>query len=83
LHQNYPDPFNPTTTIAYGIPVNCRVTINLYDLLGRKIKTLIDADEQRGYHIVLFDATGLASGTYFYRIEAGRYRQTKKVILLR
>ena len=80
LYQNYPNPFNPSTIIQYQIPKPQHVTIRIYDELGREITTLVDTDQSAGIHTVDFDARGLASGVYFYRIETPTIRDTKKMI---
>ncbi len=83
LNQNYPNPFNPTTTISYQLPVNSKVVLKIYDLLGREVATLVNGDQISGSHQVQFDGSKFASGVYFYRIEAGSFVQTKKLILLK
>jgi hypothetical protein len=83
LLQNYPNPFNASTTIEYGLPEAGRVRIDVYDLLGRKIETLFDEERQAGQHQVVWDALDHSSGIYFYRIEAGDYTETRKMILLK
>ncbi len=83
LHQNYPNPFNPSTIISFHLPVNGDVTLKIYDILGREVATLVNEFKEAGRHDVTFDASGLASGIYFYRIQAGSFNQTKKMILLR
>jgi hypothetical protein len=83
LLQNYPNPFNPTTTIKYDLPSASRVELRLYDLLGREVTTLVNEVQTAGYHSVRFDASGLASGVYFYRMKAGEFTQTKRMLLLR
>jgi glycosidase len=83
LFQNYPNPFNPTTTIRYGIIKPDLVRIKIYDILGREVKTLVNELKQAGSYEVQFDASGLASGIYLYRIESGSFIQTKKMILLK
>jgi hypothetical protein len=70
LEQNYPNPFNPATTIRYQLPVESRVMIRVFDLLGREVHTLVEATQAAGYYQVSFNATALASGVYFYRMEA-------------
>ena len=83
LCQNYPNPFNPSTTISYRLSAVSRVDITVYDLLGRKVKTLVDARQTPGEHSVTFDSRGLASGVYFYRLSAGSYVTVKKMLLLK
>ncbi len=83
LSQNYPNPFNPTTTIEYSIPQAGLVTIKIFDILGREITTLVNEEKQRGNHELKFNASNLASGIYFYRLQAGNFIDTKKMILLR
>ena len=70
LDQNYPNPFNPTTTIQFTLPEASRVTLKLFDILGRELVTLVDKEMEKGVHKVLFDAKDFASGVYFYRIQA-------------
>jgi len=83
LYQNYPNPFNPTTTIRYGLPQSSLVTIKVYDILGREVKTLIHAQQAAGLYNMKFDASNFASGIYFYVLRAGDYVMTKKMILLK
>ncbi|MCG6914598.1 T9SS type A sorting domain-containing protein, partial [bacterium BMS3Abin03] len=83
LSQNYPNPFNPTTTIKFGIPKAGDVSLAVYDILGRKVAELINGNLTAGYHTVNFNATNLASGVYFYRIEAGDFVSVKKLMLLK
>ncbi|VAX22032.1 hypothetical protein MNBD_IGNAVI01-873 [hydrothermal vent metagenome] len=86
VQQNYPNPFNPTTYITYALPVgkdNYHVVIKVYDILGRLVKILVDADQQPGNYKIQFDATELKSGIYFYAITADQYSDTKKMVLLR
>ena len=70
LDQNYPNPFNPTTTIQFTLPEASRVTLKLFDILGRELVTLVDKEMETGVHKVLFNAKDFASGVYFYRIQA-------------
>lgn len=83
LNQNYPNPFNPTTTISYRLSAVSHVAITVYDVLGRNVKTLVDARQTPGEHLVTFDSRGLASGVYFYRLSAGSYVTVKKMLLLK
>lgn len=90
LFQNYPNPFNPETTIEFFIPGNrdfystpLKTTLIVYDLLGKKISTLVDRYEMQGRHIVKFNASSLSGGIYFYRLTAGSFSQTKKLIVLK
>jgi parallel beta-helix repeat protein len=83
LSQNYPNPFNPTTTISFTIDHPQFVTLKVYDLLGREVSTLIDNDRQAGQHTVLFDASELTSGIYFYRLQAGYITESKRMVLLK
>ena len=83
LAQNYPNPFNPNTTIRYSIPQRSNVVLKVYDVLGNEVATLVNEEKDRGVHTINFDATQLASGIYFYRLHAGSFVETKKMILLR
>ena len=82
LEQNYPNPFNPTTTISYQLQAVSKVTLIVYDLLGRPVATLVNERQAAGRHSVKFDAGGLPSGVYFYRLQAGSFVRTMKMILL-
>jgi photosystem II stability/assembly factor-like uncharacterized protein len=83
LLQNYPNPFNPSTTIRYTLPSSQKVTLKLYDLLGREVATLVNDEQQAGVHAVRVDASGLASGVYFYRLATPAFAETRKLIVLR
>jgi hypothetical protein len=83
LAQNYPNPFNPITTISYQIPAPAYVTINVYDVLGNEIEILISEEKNAGSYDIGFDGSKLTSGIYYYRISAGEFSQTKKMILLK
>lgn len=83
LSQNYPNPFNPTTVISYWIPAVSDVTLKVYDLLGREMKTLVRERQTAGSHHVTFNAGSLPSGVYLYRIQAGSYSKTMKLLLLK
>jgi hypothetical protein len=81
--RSYPNPFNPTTTIRFALPEEVRVNLEIFDLLGESIATLVDEKRQAGYYSERFDGTGLASGVYVCRIQAGDFVQTRKLLLLR
>ncbi len=84
LKAAYPNPFNPTTTVTYGLPAAAEVRITATDLLGRQVATLVAGDmKAAGYHTVQFNADGLASGTYLIRMEAGDFVATQQVVLLK
>jgi hypothetical protein len=83
LKQNYPNPFNPATTINYDLPVDAHVTMTVYDVLGKEVATLVDGFVEAGYHHAVLNAANLSSGVYFYRVHAGPYVDTKKLLLLR
>jgi photosystem II stability/assembly factor-like uncharacterized protein len=83
LSQNYPNPFNPTTMIKFTLPQANRVKIYLYNTLGQKVKTILDKRMTAGDHEIEFEAQNIASGVYYYRIEAGEFQDVKKMILLR
>jgi hypothetical protein len=82
LEQNFPNPFNPSTMIRFEIPDEVEVKLEVYNLLGQKLKTLVDEVRPAGYHQILFTAENISSGVYFYRLQAGRYTEVKKMILL-
>jgi ligand-binding sensor domain-containing protein len=83
LTQNYPNPFNPSTTIKYQLPSSKKVVVKVFDVLGREVKTLIDEHESAGDHYVRFNATGLPSAVYFYRLQAGTFMETKKLTVMK
>ena len=83
LRQNYPNPFNPTTTIEYELPKVSFVGLQLFDLLGRSVATLVSGIEQAGSKAITFDATGLSGGVYYYRLQAGGFSETRKAVLLK
>ncbi len=83
LYQNYPNPFNPTTTIKYDIPNTGEVSVVIYDILGRRIKELINTKQQAGRYEIQFNASNLASGVYLYQLRTNDYVNTKKMILLK
>jgi hypothetical protein len=81
--QNYPNPFNASTTIRYNLTETSNVVIDIYNLLGSKIATLQDGEQSAGQHQVIWDASDVASGTYFYKVQAGDHSQTMKMVLLK
>lgn len=83
LFQNYPNPFNPSTVIRYDLPVNTWVTLKIFDVLGRELTTLVNECQIAGSHSATFQANFLPSGVYFYRLQAGLYTETKKLVLMR
>jgi len=83
LAQNYPNPFNPTTTIVYGLRERAIVELIVYDVLGREIETIVGGEQNAGYYEIEFKASRLASGIYFYRLQAGSFVLTKKMIILK
>jgi hypothetical protein len=87
LSQNYPNPFNPTSTIEYSLPQKSLVSLKLYDLLGREVRTLVNGEQEPGNYSRIVDANsaagGLPSGVYFYRLQAGNYTDIKKMLLLK
>jgi type IX secretion system substrate protein len=83
LHQNFPNPFNPTTNILFSIPGEEKVLLKIYNVLGKEVSTLLNEVKTAGTHSITFDGKSLASGVYFYSIEAGTFTSTKKFILLK
>ncbi len=83
LEQNYPNPFNPTTTIQYTVPENVHIKIQLFNVFGQAVATLVDVERDAGYYAVRWDASSLPSGVYFYRLKAGPFTGTKKMLFLR
>ena len=81
--SSYPNPFNPVATIQYALPVEGRVVLKVYDVLGREVATLVDGQQQAGNHRATFDASHLASGTYLYRLEAAGQVITNTLQLLK
>ena len=88
LHQNYPNPFNPVTTIRYDVPEQSHVTMDIYNLLGQRVATLVNGIQEPGYHAIMWNGTNMhgaamSSGMYFYHIQAGDFRAVKKLILVK
>jgi aminopeptidase N len=83
LHQNFPNPFNPSTVITYQLPVNNYVTLKVYDLLGREVAVLVNERKDAGRYAVQWDASAKASGIYFYTLQAGTFRETKRMMLVK
>jgi len=83
LSQNYPNPFNPVTIIEYSLPKSQKVNIKVYDVSGREVAELENSFRSAGIYKIQFDAKQLASGVYFYRLSAGKYSETKKLVLLK
>lgn len=83
LFQNYPNPFNPVTIIRFEIPASEHMTLTVYDILGRRVETLMNTNVSAGYYEIPFDGNRFASGVYFYRISAGSFSQVKKMLLLK
>lgn len=83
LAQNYPNPFNPSTAIKYSLSRDAKVTLEVFDALGRRVAVLVEAPQPAGYHEVVFQNPALPSGLYFYRLQAGTFVQTNKMVILR
>ena len=83
LEQNYPNPFNPTTVIGYHVAVNSLVTLKIFDLLGREVAVLVNERKDAGRYSVQWDASRFSSGVYFYTLQTGQFRETKRMILMK
>jgi hypothetical protein len=83
LMQNYPNPFNPATTISFSIPSKSFVSLNIFDALGREVSSLLSEELSAGKYSQQWDAAGLSSGVYFYRLQAGSFVETKKLLVVR
>jgi hypothetical protein len=83
VHQNFPNPFNPTTSIFFDLPTREHVRVDVFNVIGQKVATLMDEPLSAGYHVVNFDASGLPTGLYFYRVQAGEWSALKKMMLVK
>ncbi len=81
LEQNYPNPFNPSTTIRYGVPARSYVALAVFNALGQQVASLVQGEREAGYHEVMLDASGLSSGVYFYRLTAGDFMETRRLVV--
>jgi len=83
LVQNYPNPFNPATRIKYSLPERAAVTLKVYNVLGQQVASLVNEVQEQGNYVALFEANNLSSGVYFYKLEAGKFSQTMKMLLMK
>ncbi|MCZ6790750.1 MAG: T9SS type A sorting domain-containing protein [Candidatus Dadabacteria bacterium] len=83
LHQNYPNPFNPVTTISYSLPLKSQVELIVYNTFGEELIQLVNGEKEAGSYSVKLNANGLSSGIYFYKLQAGDFIKTKKMILMK
>ena len=83
LYQNYPNPLNPSTTIKYSIPKSSQVSLKIFNTLGEELETLVNEEKTAGMYNVQFTINNLASGVYFYRLQAGSFVESRKMILLK
>ncbi len=83
LSQNFPNPFNPTTNIKFTMPKDGNVTLKVYDMIGSEVKTLVEGNHKAGIYNIYFDGSELSSGVYFYRLTAGNFTETRKMILIK
>ena len=83
LHQNFPNPYNHATTITYSLPIKSQVGLVVYNTLGESVTQLVNEEKEVGTYQIEFNAAGLPSGVYFYKLEAGNYQQVKKMILMK
>jgi hypothetical protein len=83
LYQNFPNPFNPTTTFMYELPQESKVTLTVFDLRGCLVETIVNQTQPAGYYSVLWDAEKYSSGVYLYRFQAGDFRQMRKCLIIK
>ena len=83
LAQNFPNPFNPVTKIQFNIPKSSNVKLTIYDALGKAVSVLLGENMEAGIHSAVWDGTDFSSGVYYYRIEAGEFNETRKMILMK
>jgi hypothetical protein len=83
LHSNYPNPFNATTRIQYDLPTASDVTIEVFNILGRKVESFSNEMQQAGHHTVIWNAEDFSTGMYFYKLTAGEYSESKKMLLIK
>jgi hypothetical protein len=83
LAQNYPNPFNPTTIIKYALPKNLHVTLEVFNALGQRVMSLVDEMKEAGYHEATLDGNTLASGVYIYKVTAGSFVDSRKLLLIK
>jgi hypothetical protein len=83
LEQNYPNPFNPSTIISYSLPKTSNVSLKVYNVLGELIATLVNIIQLKGMYEIVFDAANLSSGIYFYRLQAGEFTASHKMIFVK
>jgi hypothetical protein len=81
--QNYPNPFNPATVIRYALPYATDVQLEVFTILGQKVRTLVDSRQPAGEYEVRLDGSSLSSGVYFYRMRAGKFTQVRKMVLVK
>jgi 5-hydroxyisourate hydrolase-like protein (transthyretin family) len=83
LEQNFPNPFNPTTKIQYQLPLDAKVTLKVFDILGSELVTLVNEEQEAGYKEIQFNGNNIASGMYIYRLQASNYISTKKMMVVK
>jgi hypothetical protein len=83
LSQNYPNPFNPSTKINFDLPADSKVSLKIFDITGREVKSLLNELKAAGFYTIEFNAAGLSSGTYFYRLQTDEFTSVKKMVILK